>query len=591
MGRRSRSPRCVRASRGYRLVSILCALAALIFGVSVAAGDVVEERFRATERRPVVMAGRMLVLPLSVIDQQASVSGFPRRLPVELGDGSRLEGDVVWMSRRSVETPHAWAPVAARWSIGPTVEPDAELALPLLAVSMPDRVPDTPMLVGGDRVRPIVIEETGRLWQLDLESAQRSSEDLLAIVMPIADDPTQFWRAALMADRLGVVGRWPAFEDPFSHALAHQEAARWRAALDELAALDVDLARRTRARLTATCTIGGRGVPAWPVDARMLSELRQVLLEPSLTGEQRLVRVQSWLSSQPKVLAWPVYDGVRATMTVGVANLTDTEIPIIARWDRNEPFPDVRRLPGGASIVFDVYRPAGASTGAGVLRLEFGDAHEPVHIPVPPALIGCEPPGAVVGPLAAMLVQRDWIAGRLQRLPDTRATRGLVRQTEAGWELYIECRRGEAGPGPSRMTNPARSHASRLTAESIYIFVGPYEDPRALIGVDPMGDVVSYRGRLDGARPPSVTTSGDVWTATIPIADAWIESGQVLRLGLVRSFGSGEAPASWPMPVLPWRVEPGRVSFDLSAWDADDRPSLERLRSDSPLPGIPTGGS
>jgi hypothetical protein len=187
--------------------------------------------------------------------------------------------------------------------------------------------------------------------------------------------------------------------------------------------------------------------------------------------------------------------------------------------------------------------------------------------------IPVSPPGFALGPLRAAWTLESWRGmdeavavevpadrsaavmlsrGPASEVPDSVAL-GPAPPTSGvqAWTLYIEAR--TAGGDPK--------------ADWVELWFGPYGMASEVLRVYADGRVVD---RLTGREPPELGAEfvhlADRWIARFAVPAGAIESGGMLRLGVVREDGCGSR-SSWPRRMLPGQEEPGRVAVRLDAWD------------------------
>ncbi len=454
----------------------------------------------------------------------------------------------------------------------------------------------------GTRVRPIWLEEDGELWWRDLQHSTMNPGPLLSTTQPEAEDPTRSWRAVLLADRLHSPQQPARLSDPLTQALADQQLSRWRTALDRLAAADLELARELRRRLTVICRDVESLVPAWPTDEDQLADVLQILLSPAHDDRARATLTRAWLNGQPRVLAWPATTGKRGWVAIGLANVTGEPLPVRLRWSDSYQAPRALELAPESlerlSLRFPPDLPPAQLLHT--VSIEVGEQVQQLRFTANPT--PARPPALVLGPFLQPRTLRAWQRGQYTTDAADRATRAAVRRTDEGWELFIECRGEEAGPEQAlALLDPRRLRAADLIGEAVYLFIGPVDNPAAVFAVTRSGAVQVFTGSvatsdvsvarrapasgsdfagaigddaapaaLSSLRSASSTPTSTIWSATIRLPAAWIDDEGLIPLGLIRSYESGAAPTSFPQPVFPWRLEPGRLLIDTSQWDELD---------------------
>ncbi|MCK4873106.1 MAG: hypothetical protein KAS72_10305 [Phycisphaerales bacterium] len=528
-------------------------------------------RVEPVDRRPVVIAGQTLVLPMAHVGMSVEAGAPPDRVDVVLEDGRSLDAALYWAWAEGRSGRSRWIAPANRWRVSDAPPTDGTPAAVLLFVDVPGDAKGQWMDVAGVPMQPIWLEPSGLLWEIDLDRPQALETELLLLAAEEAADPARRWRAALLADRLHTVPTWQPFDDPRIEAIADQAEAQWRGGLDRLAAASPTLAREVRRALTRVCTNGPTLIPAWPVDEASLAGLLHTLVLDRLTTRRRIDQVEAWRAAQPQAVVWPIADGDADHMTIRIANLCDVPQFAILTWDRDSPGQYIDAVDAERIQRFQPTRPPDRGM-PDVLHVEIGSWRG--EIPAAPRVYSCAPPGYPIGPFAETLDMATWLAGRFNTAPVERATRAIVRRTDLGWELFVECRSQAAdGPGESPLVDPRSADAIALTGEAVYVFFGRIDKPRLVLGISRSGEVRAFHGSATDVEIP-VVSGEQRWVVTIPIRSAWIDAEGRISIGVVRSFQGDAWPTSWPMPMFPWRVEPGRVTIDLCAWDGMDENDL-----------------
>jgi hypothetical protein len=548
---------------------------------------------------PVLAPGVTALLAARVVATDDGPSHPPTRLTLTLGD-QEIPARLYWAW---AQVPGAglratWLEPPLRWRL--TLEPPAggSFASPLIIADIPPDGRPEWLQVEGTRVRPIWLEEDGELWWRDLQHSTSDPGPLLSTAQPEAEDPTRSWRAVLLADRLHSPQQPARLTDPLTQALAEQQLSRWRTALDRLAAADLELARELRRRLTVICRDVESLVPAWPTDEDQLADVLQTLLSPAHDDQSRATMTRAWLNGQPRVLAWPATTGKRGWVAVGLANVTSEPLSIRLRWSDSYEAPRAIQLAPESlqrlSLRFPPDLPPAQLLHT--VSIEVGEQVQQLRFTADPT--PARPPGLVLGPFLQPRSLRDWQRGQYAMDAADHATRAAVRRTDEGWELFIECR-GEDSPQQAlALLDPRRLRATDLIGEAVYLFIGPVDNPLAVFAVTRSGTVQTFSGSVAtsdvsvarrasasssdfaGASPvdpasaapgslrsaPNTPTSS-VWSATIRLPAEWIDEEGLIPLGLIRSYESGAAPTSFPQPVFPWNLEPGRLLIDTSQWD------------------------
>ena len=363
------------------------------------------------------------------------------------------------------------------------------------------------------------------------------------------------------------------FSDPVLELWANQQEERWRWALDALAAHDREFAQMLVARIGLVANLEGCGVPFATFADPKLEQLRETLLDQRLDARDRRNAAQAWLENQPASLAWVADDAgaivrseelhsvPRAVVSLGIANLTS--VPVVA-WGgslADQTAEDasqlLTRVEPRASSTLHVHcdvdssrdLPPGQFPPAVRLAAHIGD--DIVMCDAFASPVAVRPPGFVIPGLVA-----DWTAGSLVAAARENAaappidvrTRGLLERNESNqWMLRLDV-------------------ADVATSEQVV---------RLWLGLRRENQTPITEVRLRPAGLEPLIADGPVETSAIRTPDAWvlrfvipkqeIDPDGVLRLAIERIGAGGRV--SWPRPMLPWQMEPGRFALDLRAWD------------------------
>lgn len=214
------------------------------------------------------------------------------------------------------------------------------------------------------------------------------------------------------------------------------------------------------------------------------------------------------------------------------------------------------------------------------------------------------PPGAIMNRFVRGWTLEAWRRQAVEvTLGDTGFTtvtlQRSIRATQAGpasgWELFIECEMPNAPApgdeprdvGPPGGPHPVSSVEHLPGHEAVTLFIGGYPHAKAILAVGPdLGTrPLAPHPHVDPAAstadpemmfgagaftltPADVRRTSAGWRARVEVPPHWFE-GPMLDIGVVRTHGGRlDAIASMPRPVLPWRIDPGRVRFDVSTWPA-----------------------
>jgi hypothetical protein len=363
------------------------------------------------------------------------------------------------------------------------------------------------------------------------------------------------------------------FADPILESWATQQEERWRWALDVVAVDDPKLAKELVSRIALVARIDGYAAPLAVFADPKLDQLRDTLLDQRRDARDRRNAVQVWLENQPASLAWVADDAGAivspdeqprtrlAVVNLGIANLTS--VPVVA-WggkladqtaeDASQLLTYVEpRSSANLHVRCDVDSardlPPGQFPPPVTLAAHIGD--DIVMCDAFASPIAVRPPGFVIPGLVA-----DWTAVSLAAAarenaaapPIDARTRGMLDRDENNqWTLRIDV-------------------ADVATSEQVIrLWLGPRREnqtPSAEVRLRPAGlDPLI----ADGPIQASATRTTEGWVLRFSVTPRDIDHDGILRLAVER-IGSG-GRVSWPRPMLPWQMEPGRFALDLKAWD------------------------
>lgn len=566
---------------------------------------------------PVPIKSSIAVVP----DEPAVIAvtvpaGFDMTQPITVRLG---EMDIPASLYRITVQPNAtpsWLGPTGTWSAVPAASADAQSpGYWALFVHLPDATETYSLEIGSRRVRLDWLPPQSSLrrlsddpshdlaWRSPVPASRRNAPRLLELIEPIRHDPHQRWRVTLLENGLtpplkpigvqgGLIQRTdviPApdpsagFNDPVLEALAEQIEARWRTGIARLWMIDPVLATRLRQRLVAVADFGeGQVAPAWPGAEARLDLLLADLLDPTLPPGKRIDRVGGWVDRLPGAASWVVSDhngrdpilGLPVCV-VGAANLRDTTTLAWADGDVADRTPEPVELPASDVLRLSVTMPSRLSESGrpapGSLTVHAGSyraEHTVVSSPLP-----ATPPGVRLTPFTEDLTLATWRDEAPVVADPNWATAGLFYKTPSRddpdaliWSIYIECR---VAPGLAWSDRPP---------ETIRIWFGP--DTRSLSTLQLSTTDGIERTTATGTPPPSppsppepldrawVILEPGRWICQTPVpADVIGEDGTVL-VGIERIDGRG-VRTSWPRPMLPWQIEPGRVAIDTGRWEGE----------------------
>jgi len=186
-----------------------------------------------------------------------------------------------------------------------------------------------------------------------------------------------------------------------------------------------------------------------------------------------------------------------------------------------------------------------------IVRANRPVAQHPIYTPG----LGFGPPGLDLRTMYTPWSRRTWLSQRPTAAPIDRQTAVRLQESPAGdgWELVIEC----------NTPTPANKRIEQDIAPStdlVRIWLGPYTNATGSLIVGP-----GAARQLTGASPPEYRVHDWGWSSVVPIPDRAIGNGGTLHLAIERIDNDGFR-STWPRPVLPDQLEPGRATILLTPW-------------------------
>lgn len=398
----------------------------------------------------------------------------------------------------------------------------------------------------------------------DVESAWRVRLALAGLV-PVDPAAPPLQRAVSLDVLAGVAE--PESRDALDD-IADLVTARWQSALLRAWSIDPVLAADLRRALAGAARLpdadaDDRVVPMWTLDAAVAAEILALLSEP---GDDRGIaeRLSAQLDALPAAAAWVIdHAGPEAAPpTLGVVNLAGRSgLAACTGGSGRAVGQEALPLgPGESGLIQPVLASRGPATSE-PLRVTlslWSGVREVAVRPVP-----VRPPGLGMGPLFDDLTMPAFLgiaaAEEPVALPPTVTTvarlerrappdgRGGAAGPEA-WCLTIECLAPEPIPG-----------------DEVVIYLGPVAAPTGVLSVRRDGVITPLHHANDAARWTPVPQESSRWVVVVPLPASALTDPKALQIAVVRRDDSGRRSA-WPLPMLPWQRDPGRITLDLTAW-------------------------
>jgi hypothetical protein len=297
-----------------------------------------------------------MMLPL---DAQRHGDRWPSTVEVQLDDGRRLSGRVLWITPRQPAVHRHWTEdprsVAVRF-IEPDDDSSAGTGVPFLAAELPS-----------DAVGPITIldRQLEPIWRdpgTPYANAPIPGDDrprLRRIGSPARPDPTspfEYWRWVLLADRLD---RRPPSTDDYDEAgalVARHFTDMWHIGLARLSTRSPGIAASCRDRLTRICHDGDREIAAWVTDPDTLRDLLDLLLDFDRPLESVARDALGWADGLESLLLWPVSHD-ETSVTIAGLNRSFDDVVARTHWTETADVPLAAIFPSGELTCVRIDRP------------------------------------------------------------------------------------------------------------------------------------------------------------------------------------------------------------------------------------------
>lgn len=560
----------------------LSLLVVLMVTMTVQAGPVSGVRIQG--EAPMVLRGGVMLVPLTA-DQGGD--RWPPTLDLVLGDGRRVTGQVLWIHTHPTSGEVRWTEDPRRLAVRavhPTddssvVTPGSALG-PFLAARMPADA-DGAVQQGLQEIQPRWLdlpEEFGRRYDRLPTLPDTSAADL-----PDVESPFEYWRWVLLSQKLGVNPPILGF-DPAQAMVAEYYAALWGLGMQHLMAVDVGLGRTCLEHLTRVCSDRGKAFASWEADPRRLGDLLGMLLEFDRASPRRLEEIRIWCEQREPILFWTEAD-YPDHVRLAMVNTSNEEIITKFIWIHTPDVPSAVSIEPGVLMHVRIDRaeprppdPLEATPtrdrNSHVLIIDI--AQRQYRMEFPPPSIPAKPPGISFG-----MFNPPWTLGGLQtrtqrRMPSMYATSAQFRRLEGKWEVFFECHRPRA-----ESTNELRRFADYddvRNIESVTVLIGDESTnggPSIALTVPESGAWRLFRGASDGSLEIHRRSLEDRWYCRIVMPDNWMlpRLGPSTIIGCSRSHADTSSVETAPRSGVPWRVNPGRLTIDLSGWT--DRPYFD----------------
>ena len=539
-------------------------IALMLFGIHLSAssahskpalpGDV---PLRVIDDRPHVVIGGHLVIPIRV-EPDSNPRSLPREVRLRKDDGSTCLASVVWLASDGVMRTREWtsSAFAIRVIPPPLNEADARTAVGALVCDLEDDYSGL-FRLDSSIIRPRWLPPAPPLFG-------RSMEARVGPEWPKNDDPANWWRWALLAERAGAL---PPELDGGKDArmLAHNLAELWRAGLHRLRRESPGTAEELVDLLIARCeTADGRTIAAWITDASELRSILMLVLDLERPDRLAVRSLLSYLDARFPLVIWPVTSS-GSRVRFAVANPTDGEQVVRVQWVEGDPIPSAALVPPRSILDVQIERPEEAESG-----LPFETASRRTNDTL---VIGCgsferrllfdgnlivaRPPGVQFGPFLAPISLEEAWSERPDAIRAEVGTAAILRKYRDRWELFFEC---------------LSDSASADSSDRIELHFGPRDVPVRVVTLFSDGtlEFTPGGGRLRGVEAV-VRRFPDRWRATLTLDPGLIalaahpDFPDSIQIGLRRM--SGDRVVSIAGGALPtWDAASPIFLVELSQW-------------------------
>ncbi|MCP3902944.1 MAG: hypothetical protein GY715_04845 [Planctomycetes bacterium] len=579
---RIRTPKRTRRSRATVIAVLAAALTAPLHGAPV-------RGIRALTPAPIAPRGGVLMLPLTA---ERPGRGWPATVPIELHDGTLIDGTVIWIHPRAAEPGRArlWTDDPAALAVR-AVAPDDDTSRPTGgAPYLVARLPadgDGALRLGRQTLNPTWRDPDVSCTGLPLPGDDRPEMFLTA--MPDRPDPDssfEYWRWVLLADRIDLrppaAGRYGAV----GSLVAEHYADLWRIALAQLGRRHPGVAASARDALTRICDDGRQPFAAWVAGTSEPARLLGMLLDFNADENMLAREVLAWVESWPTLLVWTE---VESGDSVRLAIVNRGSRPTVARfhWEDAPHDPPVAAelRPGWLTRVTITRPEAPPPSPVGLATRGLPEEHVlqlnseslRLRIGVGAATIDLRPPGGIFPVLRPALTLADVQAGRQFPVNPATATLAHLRRRGAHWEMFFECRRPVDVPDGTGKLVPLEPDLDAVrTLEAVTLILGDQDEPDLVLTVPEHGTYQLRAGNDDGTLAVHRQSFDDRWHCRIVIPDSALppprsgyedEPPRHLRVSALRSHGGRAGLETTPVATVPWRRTPAPAVLRLDTWD------------------------
>ena len=561
-------------------------------------GEVGAEDMQVRSRMLLAPRGGVLMARLST---ELASSAWPDQVMLQLvedsGNTVELVGHIAWMEIGTPPGRASWTADRMGLQIRP-VEPEDRfdpqqmrnvVEGPRLLVALPDDASGA-LVLGESTLNLQWIDAPKSMPPIRVGGGSREGV-LTAVPMldrPDPDNPLDWWRWELLAERRGMEPPPPDFESIVARLAARHVTGLWRLAMTRLHDASRGVAARCRDLLTGTCMADGNSIAAWITEANRIDELLRSLLDFNLDDDARIEAALSWADSQISQFVW-TNQSFGPVVQISIANPDPRKVLAEFIWMNGDDVPLGVSLAADDVTTNNLRRHAAAVARSGyrmdILNLVIENQVQ--RIPFGDAVALVKPPGPVLGPFKPALSLADVRAGNSSESAIENQSWIQIRRHDGKWELYVECLREPSAAGTTHDQKPLPEKIDSLDEllgiEAMAIQIGHSAPdqiwPTQCVVISPHDGWRRYTGNTPEIPEINVRVQEDRWLATMSLPDSWLPAnGDELLLSATRLHAENNRFETIPSACPPWNPDPLPIYLDLSIWDKDE-PTLRTAGS------------
>lgn len=513
--------------------------------------------------RPYVVVGGHLVIPIRPNPDEVRRS-LPDEVLLKRDDGTSCSASVLWIASGIETQPREWT--SSSFSIRvippPTTESERQSAVGALVCTLQDNYQGE-FRLDSSIIRPRWIPPAPPLFGKTM--VDRSGPE-----WPMLDDPANWWRWALLAERAGA--RPPELVGgDGARMLASNLAELWRAGLHRLRQESPGTAEELVDLLIARSrTTDGKSIATWITDASELRSILMLVLDLERPDRLAVRSLLSYLDARFPLIIWPVTSSGNR-VRFAVANPTDGEQILRMQWVEGDPIPSGALVPPRSILDVEINRPEKPKSTLpfqtasrhtdDILVISCGDFER--RLMFDGNLIVARPPGVQFGPFLAPITLEEAWSERPDVARSESVTAAILRKYRGRWEIFLEC-----------LDVPSTTGA----VDRIELHFGPIDVPVRMVTLSSDGSLTFNPGggRLRGVEAV-VRRFPDRWRATVSLDPSLVKLSahpgfpDSIQIGIRRLLDDRVlSVAGGALPT--WDATPPIFLMELGQW-GDIRPS------------------